>query len=231
MISDHIGRPIQAIDDNGELVWSCDYDIYGRLKKLKGERTFIPFRQAGQIEDAELEGLYYNRFRWYNSETGTYLSQDPIGLAGGNPTIYGYVKDPNTWVDVFGLDCQESSRIAKELSEPEVLRRLKEQYNNKDYEILTQPRIYLKDDNGNVTTKYSKPDFMVIDRKSKTIVNLVDAKNGNGGFTDNQKQLIANGGEFRGSSRSEILGRGSIRNIEKGSLRDERTSFTIEDLN
>ncbi|QSI05307.1 hypothetical protein DYQ05_10475 [Treponema pedis] len=103
MITDHIGRPIQAIDDNGELVWSCDYDIYGRLKKLKGERTFIPFRQVGQIEDAELEGLYYNRYRWYNSETGCYISQDPIGLAGNNPTLYAFVKNVNTEVDVFGL--------------------------------------------------------------------------------------------------------------------------------
>ncbi|QSI05318.1 hypothetical protein DYQ05_10550 [Treponema pedis] len=103
IISDHIGKPIQAIDDNGELVWSCDYDIYGRLKKLKGERTFIPFRQVGQIEDAELEGLYYNRYRWYNSETGCYISQDPIGLAGGNPTIYGYVFDSNIEVDILGL--------------------------------------------------------------------------------------------------------------------------------
>jgi hypothetical protein len=32
-----------------------------------------------------------------------YLSQDPIGLAGNNPTLYGYVKDINSWVDVFGL--------------------------------------------------------------------------------------------------------------------------------
>jgi hypothetical protein len=34
-----------------------------------------------------------------------YVSQDPIGLAGNNPTLYGYVKDVNLWVDVFGLDC------------------------------------------------------------------------------------------------------------------------------
>ena len=33
-----------------------------------------------------------------------YISQDPIGLAGGNPTLYGYVKDSNWRVDVFGLD-------------------------------------------------------------------------------------------------------------------------------
>jgi uncharacterized protein RhaS with RHS repeats len=33
-----------------------------------------------------------------------YISQDPIGLAGNNPTLYGYVKDVNSWVDVFGLE-------------------------------------------------------------------------------------------------------------------------------
>lgn len=35
---------------------------------------------------------------------GGYISQDPIGLAGGNPTIYGYVKDTNRWLDLFGFD-------------------------------------------------------------------------------------------------------------------------------
>jgi uncharacterized protein RhaS with RHS repeats len=32
-----------------------------------------------------------------------YISQDPIGLSGGNPTLYGYVSDPTGWLDVFGL--------------------------------------------------------------------------------------------------------------------------------
>ena len=26
-------------------------------------------------------------------------------MAGGNPTLYGYVFDPNTQIDPFGLDC------------------------------------------------------------------------------------------------------------------------------
>ncbi len=30
--------------------------------------------------------------------------QEPIGLAGGNPTLYGYVGDVNMLVDEFGLD-------------------------------------------------------------------------------------------------------------------------------
>lgn len=44
-----------------------------------------------------------------------YISQDPIGLAGGNPTLYGYVKDSNWWVDVFGLDCsgEKESKLLK----------------------------------------------------------------------------------------------------------------------
>ena len=48
--------------------------------------------------------MYYNRFRYYDPSVGSYISQDPIRLAGNNPTLYGYVTDPNTWLDVFGLD-------------------------------------------------------------------------------------------------------------------------------
>ena len=83
IVSDYIGRPVQCFDDQGEVVWETDYDIYGKLKKLKGEKYFIPFRQMGQYEDEELFGLYYNRFRYYDSWSGVYISQDPIGLSGG----------------------------------------------------------------------------------------------------------------------------------------------------
>ncbi|MGQ7853700.1 RHS repeat-associated core domain-containing protein [Pedobacter sp. WC2501] len=62
----------------------------------------MPFRYQGQYEDVET-GLYYNRFRYYDPEQGNYISQDPIGLWGGNPSIYGYVFDSNYELDVFGL--------------------------------------------------------------------------------------------------------------------------------
>ncbi|WP_165764968.1 RHS repeat domain-containing protein [Flavobacterium oreochromis] len=103
IISDYLGRPVQSYDQQGRLVWQTDYDIYGKLRNLQGEKTFIPFRQLGQYEDPELDGLYYNRFRYYDASTGLYLSQDPIGLMGNNPTFYGYVKDSNSRVDIFGL--------------------------------------------------------------------------------------------------------------------------------
>ena len=102
IISDYIGRPVQAYDDNGNIVWQADYDIYGNLRNLHGSRQFIPFRQLGQYEDEEI-GLYYNRFRYYDPGSGTYISQDPIGLLGSNPTLYVHVKDVNTQVDSWGL--------------------------------------------------------------------------------------------------------------------------------
>ena len=113
IIADYLGTPAEAYDDSGTLVWKRELDIngkvmpvgkdrYGRTMEDIGEKNFIPFRFQGQYEDEET-GLYYNRFRYYNPETGQYTQQDPIGLAGGNPTLYGYVCDTNTQIDVLGL--------------------------------------------------------------------------------------------------------------------------------
>ena len=108
IVSDYIGRPVQAYDECGTVVWQADYDIYGNLRNLRGDREFIPFRQLGQYEDAQT-GLYYNRFRYYDPNIGNYISQDPIGLAGNNPTLYGYVRDINTCIDLLGLDIIEDA--------------------------------------------------------------------------------------------------------------------------
>jgi RHS repeat-associated protein len=105
IINDYIGRPIQVYSEVGELVWETDYDIYGGLKDLQGDRNFIPFRQLGQYEDVETS-LYYNRHRYYDPDTGVYISQDPIGIEGTNPNMYAYVFNSNIEIDLFGLDCQ-----------------------------------------------------------------------------------------------------------------------------
>ena len=108
IISDYIGRPVEAYNSYGNVVWQADYDVYGDLRNIKGIRDFIPFRQLGQYEDDETR-LYYNRFRYYDPRIGNYISQDPIGLMGNNPTLYGYVGDLNKWADVFGLKCKKSN--------------------------------------------------------------------------------------------------------------------------
>ncbi|WP_424410584.1 RHS repeat-associated core domain-containing protein [Pasteurella sp. PK-2025] len=56
---------------------------------------------AGQYTDQE-SGLAYNRFRYYDPESGNYISSDPIGLNGGEQP-YRYTQNTMDWVDVLGL--------------------------------------------------------------------------------------------------------------------------------
>ena len=120
IVHDYLGTPTQAYDSRGNLVWEMMLDVYGEVKECHGDRTLVPFRYQGQYEDIET-GLYYNRFRYYSPQMGMYISSDPIELAGNNPTLYGYVKDVNTWIDLFGLDCNDLGKWgenkAKELLE------------------------------------------------------------------------------------------------------------------
>ena len=48
IISDYMGRPVEAYNSYGNVVWQADYDIYDDLRNIKGIRDFIPFHQLGQ---------------------------------------------------------------------------------------------------------------------------------------------------------------------------------------
>lgn len=56
----------------------------------------------GQQRD-RITGLHYNRYRYYDPQLGAYISQDPIGLAGGlNLSVYA-LNSPLLWIDPLGL--------------------------------------------------------------------------------------------------------------------------------
>jgi RHS repeat-associated protein len=100
IITDHVGTPLAMFDDEGELSWAAETDSYGGLRDLEtGERAACPFRFPGQYEDQET-GLCYNRFRYYDSEAGRYISQDPLGQL---VDAYNYVRKPETSADPLGL--------------------------------------------------------------------------------------------------------------------------------
>ena len=92
--------------------WEAELDSYGAVRRGRGTAQDCPFRYQGQYEDVET-GLYYNRFRYYDPETGQYISQDPIGLAGGG-ALHAYVADPLTQLDIFGLS-EGSDILGKKL--------------------------------------------------------------------------------------------------------------------
>ena len=100
-VSDYLGTPLELHDQTGEPIWAAELDSYGQVRRQLGEANACPFRYQGQYEDVEI-GLYYNRFRYYDPETGQYISQDPIRLDGGL-SLYEYVTDTANWADPLGL--------------------------------------------------------------------------------------------------------------------------------
>jgi RHS repeat-associated protein len=100
ILGDHLGVPTTLVDEAGEIAWQAQLDIFGQANK-GAARTSCAWRFPGQYADEET-GLFYNRFRYYDPDAGIYISQDPIGLFGGL-NLYGYVPDPLSWIDPFGL--------------------------------------------------------------------------------------------------------------------------------
>ena len=150
IITDYLGTPIHAFDSHGAKVWERNLDIYGKIRT--GNSTLVPFLFQGQYFDEETD-LCYNRFRYYSPDTGLYISQDPIGLAGNNPTLYAYVKDTNIEVDIYGLnvfwsggiDAQNAARVFAKQNGDTILemtphgRVLEEWTKNLDWETEAKP--------------------------------------------------------------------------------------------
>lgn len=98
---DHLGTPQELTNAQGDLVWSVTYRAYGNVVRALVNEIDNPIRFQGQYHDPET-GLHYNRHRYYNPNTGRFLTPDPIGLAGGLNN-YQYVPNPTGWVDPLGL--------------------------------------------------------------------------------------------------------------------------------
>ncbi|NOT59709.1 MAG: RHS repeat-associated core domain-containing protein, partial [Acidobacteria bacterium] len=77
---------------------SFSYDAFGNSVSSSATRYGFTGREA----DAET-GLMYYRARFYDPVVGRFISEDPIGLAGGI-NLYGYVgNDPQNGTDPLGL--------------------------------------------------------------------------------------------------------------------------------
>ncbi|MFC4159050.1 RHS repeat-associated core domain-containing protein [Chitinimonas lacunae] len=107
---DHLGTPRELSDQQGRLVWAAEYKAWGNTVRVeypdvvdKAEQEGIqqPLRFQGQYYDSET-GFHYNRFRYYDPDTGRFVNHDLIGLAGGS-NLYFYAPNPISWIDPLGL--------------------------------------------------------------------------------------------------------------------------------
>lgn len=99
---DHRGLPLALISPDCALSWYAEYDEWGNvLREDNPHHLDQQLRLPGQQYDDE-SGLHYNRHRYYNPLQGRYITQDPIGLAGGW-NAYLYPLNPTMETDPLGL--------------------------------------------------------------------------------------------------------------------------------
>ncbi|OOS07804.1 RHS repeat-associated core domain-containing protein [Moraxella cuniculi DSM 21768] len=110
--NNHLGTPQELTDDCGNVVWvnyewawGGTYQSYYKEQSLNNipiDKDYLqPIKFQGQFFDTETS-LHYNRFRYYDSDVGMFISRDPIGLLGGLNT-FQYAPNPIHWVDPWGL--------------------------------------------------------------------------------------------------------------------------------
>lgn len=103
VINDHLGTPLHLVDEEGALAWSSNTLTWGQQAPgaQPRNRASCPWRFPGQWHDDET-GLAYARHRYYSANEGSFISRDPIGLAGGLNS-YAYAPNPINWIDPLGL--------------------------------------------------------------------------------------------------------------------------------
>ncbi|WP_312837093.1 RHS repeat-associated core domain-containing protein [Pantoea sp.] len=105
--TDQIGCPRELTTAEGEIVWQAHYRAWGNLATQEAaaqpgsEQVIQPLRFQGQYYDEE-SGLHYNRYRYYDPDTGRFITPDPLGLTGGE-NAWLYAPNPTGWIDPLGL--------------------------------------------------------------------------------------------------------------------------------
>ena len=103
--NDHLGSPIAATDQSGNLLWQRQYAPYGEeLNQPAGEEGSA-HGFTGHQSDKET-GLVYMQARYYDPSIGRFLAMDPVGFDESNPQSfnrYAYANNnPYLFVDPDG---------------------------------------------------------------------------------------------------------------------------------
>ena len=108
------GNVTDLVGTNGDFLAQYQYDPYGNTIAKSGALADVnPFRFSTKYLDAET-GLYYYGLRYYQPESGRWLSRDPMGERGAD-NLYGYVdNDAVNLVDPDGRGIWPFNRRKKQ---------------------------------------------------------------------------------------------------------------------
>lgn len=99
-----VGSTVAITDQSQQVANSYAYSPFGIIANEQ-ENLSQPFKFVGQHGVmTEPNGFYYMRARYYDPQAGRFISEDPIGFAGGDVNLYGYVtNNPINRIDPWGL--------------------------------------------------------------------------------------------------------------------------------
>jgi len=107
---DQIGTLKAVADASGNVIRSIEYDSFGNILSDSDPAFAVPFGFAGGLHDRDTELVRFG-YRDYDPETGRWTAKDPIGFAGGDTDLYGYVlNDPINFTDTNGLSFQSAAQ-------------------------------------------------------------------------------------------------------------------------
>jgi len=99
-LADHLGSTNGLTDASGNLTEQTSYDSFGNATTNLSTR----YQFTGREYD-NFTGLHYYRARFYDANLGRFISEDPIGFAGGDINLYGYVRNNSlNNIDPRGLE-------------------------------------------------------------------------------------------------------------------------------
>jgi RHS repeat-associated protein len=108
LVGDRMGTTQVAVQPNGTFEPNTVYynrSPFGSYENATGSGSSSNTETGftGASTPNQTGGFTYLRNRWYDPATGRFLTQDPIGLAGG-VNLYAYAgNDPLSYSDPFGL--------------------------------------------------------------------------------------------------------------------------------
>jgi RHS repeat-associated protein len=100
---------------SGTATTQYEYGPFGEVIRATGSMAKLnPFRFSTKYQDDETDLLYYG-YRYYNASTGTWLSRDPIGEAGGENLYAMAGNSPLDFHDILGLRQRGHHLIAESI--------------------------------------------------------------------------------------------------------------------